>query len=686
MESISAALHSYIRGYDRDRLSRELERAEGPVDMGAVQFKASDYLQQLECCNLLWVIRGLITELSESLSDEVLFDSAVSNYKKLLGKVKELKEMIAGEAIIVTEINKQTQEFGVRIKQEMVSLLSKYLDFQDGSFRYNNKHNDVTFLEYLSWSYEFCALVEDEFLHHFGFNRLFGRELSANLGRANKLSYDGEQIVLEFGSQTTFSGFLQSIENTINFFNLFMDHNRNGEKYHLGAVKVNVSRLLMAALKERIFDSANIYSLILSKYGAGDSKTIGQLQVISELLAQDGWSRDGTCDLEFWIDDLVSYWVETLVDKKIDEIKEMAISGEFEKLEKEELCEKEAAPADEDDWNDEWDKDWDDNPDTPESPTKVAEDDGWDAWNEDWKDDKNDLGVKSLSTNSKSSNVSATVKYSSVCSWMKNLVADYYNNYEQLNSKAQSVENAEHLFKINIKKLVVCYFMVVSESYSGWVSFYTDYSKIVDDLAVKYSVNLESCHALKQRFRIRHVQQYLETIFKTIRPHEDVLFHDNGYENSVRARHSKALLRELDEVFGEINKAYVNGTGVNNVLVHEVASSMVTQVSGYLSQMLVSRSSIDSEESQILSDTLAGFLRLLVPSELPELRKIQSYQKLEQVKLVLDSGLREILDSFYDAKFFELATSELIGLVRSLFVDSSLRQSVIDEILEMRSN
>ncbi|KAG7797714.1 hypothetical protein KL929_002557 [Ogataea haglerorum] len=679
MESISTALHSYIRGYDRDRLSRELERAEEPVDTGAAQLQASDYLQQLECCNLLWVIRGLLTELSACLGDEVVFDSAVRNYKKLLSKAKDLKEMIAGEAIILTEINKQTQEFGVKIKDEMVALLPRYLSFGNDSLQYNNKHNDLTFLEYLSCSYEFCALVEDEFLHYFGFHKLFGRELSANLGRANKLSYDGEHIVLEFGRQTTFSGFLQSVENVINFFNLFMDHNRNGEKYHLGAVKLSVSKLLMAALKQRMFDSENIYSLILGKYGAGDSKTIGQLQVISELLAQDGWSRDGTCDLEFWIDDLVSYWVETLVDKKLDEIKEKVISGELEKLEKEELCEKEADPTDEDDWNDEWDKGWDENPEIPEN-------DDWDAWNEDWKDDKNDLGVKSISTNSKLSNVSSTVRYSCVCSWMKNLVADFYNNYEQLKSKAESVENAEGLFKMNIKKLVFCFFMVVSESYSSWVAFYTDYSKIVDNLADKYSVNLESCYALKQRLRIQHVQQYLETIFKTIRPHEDVLFRDNGYENSVRARHSKTLLHELDGVFGEINKAYVKGTGVNNVLVHEVASSMVAQVSGYLSQMIISRSSIDSDESQILSDTLAGFLRLLVPSELPELRKIQSYQKLEQMKLVLDSGLREILESFYDAKFFELATSELVGLLKSLFVDSSLRQSVIDEILEMRSN
>ncbi|KAH3671062.1 hypothetical protein OGAPHI_000773 [Ogataea philodendri] len=697
MDSISSALHSYVREYDVAKLARDLRRNTVTPGVANVQYQAADYLQQLECCNLLWVIKGLLSELSGSTGEDIVFDSAVSNYRKASLKIKELETLVGGETAITTEIKQRIKEYQEDITGEMKTRLGKYLSLGPDKFEYSNKVNDMTFAEYLRWSYEFCQQSEQEFLQYFGLAKRFGAELGPKLGCSVDLKYDGEQIVLTFGEEVPFSKGLSGIENIINFFNLFMDHNRGTEKYHLGSIKLAVAKVLLGYLKKEMFGSQNVYSLILGKYGADESRSVGQLEVISALLGQDGWTRDGICDLEFWLDNLVNHWVETLVDQQIDKIKDLATSGGLEKLELEEfiektpesvgIVEKPLEPAD-DEWNSEWNEDWDEGPEPPVKEEEEDDDDDWDAWNEDWKDEKNDLGVKSIVSTSKSSSTVQVVKYSGVCGWMEDLVATYYQNYLELRSKAQShsFEDVEDVFKASIKKLVVCFYMVASKSYTNWVSFYTDYSKIVDNVIAKYGVRMDTCVDLRNKVQLRRTQEYLESLFTVIHPHEAVLFHDNGFDNRLHKRHATELVAQLGDEFGRINKELVAGLAVNSLVVQEVSGSVATQICGYVSSMIISRDNIASDESQVLSELVAGLLKIVHVPELGDIHKLKNYQKLEQVKLLLDSGLRDILDSFYDARYFELATDELVGLVRSLFVDSPLRRSVIDEIEELRAS
>ncbi|GMF82637.1 unnamed protein product [[Candida] boidinii] len=109
---------------------------------------------------------------------------------------------------------------------------------------------------------------------------------------------------------------------------------------------------------------------------------------------------------------------------------------------------------------------------------------------------------------------------------------------------------------------------------------------------------------------------------------------------------------------------------------------------------LLYRKTIGDEESLILANFIQATLSYSLPTAISkhgnsddiakQLGKIQTYNKLDQIRIVLSSSLKEISNHFYDAVFYDLDTQELIGLICALFIDSPTRREVIQDIKSIR--
>jgi hypothetical protein len=95
---------------------------------------------------------------------------------------------------------------------------------------------------------------------------------------------------------------------------------------------------------------------------------------------------------------------------------------------------------------------------------------------------------------------------------------------------------------------------------------------------------------------------------------------------------------------------------------------------------IMGKISIGEDESEYLSIIISKFLHLSVVSDL----RIPNFSKISHIQFILKGHMVDIMNSFYNAEFFDLSTLELISLIDKLFADSDLKRRNIQEIREIR--
>ena len=64
---------------------------------------------------------------------------------------------------------------------------------------------------------------------------------------------------------------------------------------------------------------------------------------------------------------------------------------------------------------------------------------------------------------------------------------------------------------------------------------------------------------------------------------------------------------------------------------------------------------------------------------------IDSFNKANNVRFLLNNHLKDIIDRFYQGELFDLATGEMVNMIRSIFIQSEIRDNYINEIIEFRN-
>lgn len=752
---------NYIDNYDRDALSKELEERQDPEAasrrgsaLKEIQYKDEDYVKQLDICNKIWYLGGLIKEL-KPLEESTEADWMNIDFQASVKSLNKLRVKLA-ETIDTLQLHSQYirlfDELGTKVKEDTKKLdevihwyIDEYLKFNDGSLTYTNTVQGMTFTEFLQSCNDFAVGDDSGLTRLFNFNRLFNNWVKQVLERADQ-GYEAKLQASEVTlvkCETTFESYTLSLKAVIEFFDVFLADNEINDSWTpFQTLRAVVGKTILGSLKAKMFSEQYVYPLLLAKLNESDDPTLESINEISRLLARPGWSNDGICDIEFWMDDLISCWVSDLAGNAMDEVKEVVMKirwreyldsfkeknmvveevGEAqEKEESIEIREEEEEEAEENGWNDEWDDGWDkDEPGSPQkpgsphklaSPQKPAEsaepagedaDEGWD-WNDDW-DEKEAVTNKKEAEQEKAQRQSAvkatevpkrsTFKHTVVSDEVIKIIDAYYEHLSQLEAqvgKKKDLEDASMQFNDGTKKLLTGFFMMVNVEhhalYMSPILFYNDYSHVLTHTVAKHQVDLTSCSKMIYGVIDNLMRSLSSSPMSYVSQYSAVFFEDGYLDSSVRNRKVPEFIRRVSESYSQINREFLCYLSLNEQLVSSIYLAVTAATYNSISGRLLIRQEYGSDECDTIGQVITQVLdaTLNVDTKLADrVQKSPSYNKLEQVRLVIVSNLKEILGNFYEAKLYELDTHEIIGMIKALFVDSTKRQDVIDQILKAR--
>lgn len=726
------------------------------------QFSRHDINETVEVCNQLWVVNGLIDDYKQSTN----FTDKLKSFYRLQKKIDQIK----------SGYMPQSEVSQVKIFGELDNLLISYqTELNDTSNHKFQEYFNIREYPDIKIFPEVDGVLMNEFFkltrgllsvkinEHFNIAKIFNNLLNTAFDKFDDgFVVEMEKNVLHFEkSEYSFFGLVNSVQQVICFIDytasLICDiPEYSNFRYILG-------KTILRELRRRMFDRKNVYLLIVEKLGYDDDddngnkykvtmeqSSIAVLYKIASQLSTEGWSTDGICDLEFWIDDLITSWVDNLVDGTVDEFKILVlrlIHKEFEgELNENNLITveigddygKESAALNgqsiTNEWNNDWgkhdvweadgDKDGDgDCTDKKEVEGKLdqsdlgleleddggwdvdeeldldsiseasqkgkakIDDDDWGAWEEEVDLELDDATSRNLNK--------TTFKYSPLVLHLLKVIERYMMNYtslKELGVSEDQVEDSKALFKQGLKKLCTSYFMMIESqlftTYKNSVLFYNDFNKLLEECGRVYDIDFTNCHKMNLSFINEYVNDKILLLVKVLDDYALTIWNDDELDNGEKLEgYSKEFLirfnSQFDEVFFELSKL----SHLNKQLVVNTLITITFQVSNNICNRITCRKDISSFESNILSniiDSITQQLEQKVNTMGIKAEGIQSWTKLQQIRLVLSANLKGILDDFYDAKFYELETHELVSLIKSLFVESPQRTRTITEIQSAR--
>lgn len=879
LQKANTKLKSLVTLYDKDIIKNDISKysyrklghdsSETDIisDLNSNQLLDQKYSLQLEVLKKLWIINGLVIELSplktlkdadgsETQSDDnqnnssINFSHAVYNYIKLKLKVSELvaylktgnfmgnsiSEKDINEIRILSDLESNINEFESKIFVLIQIQFKKFIkiDNKEVSVVFSPSVDDYEFNDFLSECYDFISSSnsfdssdEDSISNLFNFNKSFVEWISnAYDEKINKnfianFNEKRTEISIDFSESDNrnlkdfnFEGTLNSTENIVNFFdkltNLIETEDENVNPS--SKLKRFILKPIMKNLKHQLFDernNENIYEIIINNLNNDannsniETNIYKKLKKLSSLLSENSWSSSGYSDIEFWIDDIINYWIGNHVDKALSSVKTLCLDLKFSKEGKsdkfknifkeleivyfkndnvqaekqpEQQQQQQAIQRDiktthkpedkKDDWNSKWTDDeddedgWgdeveieDDDEEIVKNSTKAEEikdagsedkedqDDDWDAWNEedDWnvddktgklnnkpESDSSDLGVVSLSTGKTESPASTSqilpeaknsscsneyYKTTKVVKLLLEIFDNFFIKYKELasNGKIKSTEqlkDVEELFYNEFNKICLCFFMIISQDvtkfYLNEILFFNDFCFLLDSLKDKFndSLYLNDCYKLNNQTIDKIIINNKNELYNILKPYRSYLFSDDStrFPDDVLKSETDNLLNETKQFLQHnLFKRYHDNLDefeINKQLNSTIIANIISTYHSFIIMKLLYRKTIGDEESLILANFIQSTLSYSLPTAISkhgnsdgiakQLGKIQTYNKLDQIRIVLSSSLKEISNHFYDAVFYDLDTQELIGLICALFIDSPTRREVIEDIKSIR--
>lgn len=752
--------------------SRDKIGGEPTLKLNVEQRLDVDYSMQLQLCEELKKVKNLVDRLMflNTLDKEdgeekenIDFPEIINNYVKLKVSINELIEnlQLKGKYIrIIDDIEKQLNTYQQTIEKLIQRNLENYLHFQsNSSVTYTDKVGNMKFSEYLQGCHRYTLSDDPDETRLFNFRKIFNGWTEEVLNKIENGFFAGVvenenmrkiNINVKEGSKIgTFSDYIKSVENVIRFFNRLVEYNSTTRSYdpfkHLRFV---VGKTILRSLKMEIFSDKNIYPLMSSYLKAqtderGGNGTPKELKSISDLLSQPGWSRDGMCEIEFWMDDLISTWINDLSSKAMNEQKNIVfnmINGKYKEYFEAKNIIQETINEDrtvenasernsneinneiKDDKNDDWNNAWDEQDDDKQRTEKATvvnenneeeeeEEDGWDDWGDEEEDNWiNDTkkasnaatAIGKVSDSQKPLQEQLVKSESRVLLYKRTIIADkvlevianYYKQYADLENATKDkgqLEDAYSQFRNGLKKLITCYYMLVSANmqhcYPRPILFYNDLNFIIQGVSVQYKIDLSTCFDMSYRIVDELNIENTQKVSDIVDRYASDLFEGEAADDEERRLKMDEFETNLKQTLGEIQSKLDITKSDNSKLVNSIYLNIINTLFDKISNKLLSRDEIGSDECDSLGEMINDVINMasvLLSDGFIDVRKVQSYHKLKQVKLIIVSNLKTILQDFYDAKFFELETGELIKIVKALFVDSSKRRDVIDKIHAVR--
>lgn len=646
---------------------------------------SDDALAQL---NGLWIIKGLIQEISISLNpvdepnykcDKYELQSIVNNLTKLKQKLSQSDESL----IILDSLNKSYQDLIEKTGKQLQSNFHIYFPTDD-SFVNNVLTNDIdmSYKEFIE-IFNLFETIDSSFTikssHRklqLQWDKILDRLINKN--KIITLDHQDDKYVLKvLNEKAGFKEYCESITEFMSFVNQF--NIQSFKNFFLSRISNNLTNKV----------SENINNLI----NPTNEDLIQSLFSVVKLSKESHWnlsverSLSSGADLNNKLNDLYLDWV---VDKYINRLRDLFnnefgqltkdLHDEYYSLEAEQKQINKKAEGDQnksnhvsdenkDDWN-EWDNDgWDDEEipeiDSQSDNQRQAEND----WDEDgWDDDRWDDGE--TNSNKRKGN-KAVQKISQMPSRLRDIVLEY---------KAESGKNNIQPLISALESFSTISYPSLNESFLLYNDLQTLNNSFMNEQLTKFlDINLKQC--------IQSLSNEVILILVSINlKHDDFISDSSNFDDFKLDNENESKLKLIDNWFNKMNKSKLKSTNRQNY--KRIILDVISIILNWMINSIISMDEITEYQSTKLT-TIIKIIQHIVNTNLVLVDEsnttVTAYNKLNNVLFLINNHLKDIMEMFYQGEFFDLTTAELISIIESVFIKSDLRDNYIDEILDIRN-
>lgn len=664
---------------------KELNNELSNTSLTYLNEKLTDNKKTIEYLNTLWIIRGLIHEISTLVNskeedfyekDKYELDSVVRNLLKLRQKIDQLDETI----FLVDKLNQKYNEL-LQGTSNMLVLVARLFFPKLNVFAkiIHLGESEMSYKEFLTLCDELeernSLMLTKKLKHELQVE--WDKGLLADILERNRkadLSKTDSEYKLDTSQNSdNFEDYISSLAAFMRFINLF-DH-QNFKNYFLSRISND--------LVEKI--SQNINNLV----GESNNRGLGLITSIIDLSKSLGWSLSVEKSLGVQEDlssSLRGLYIKWMSNKYIDNIRSIFTDGfesKLQALSEREFSEKISYLKDENqrrresiekDWNANFENDeWDNEEETEnvgDRPNEEADNEK-DGWNFEWEEDdwaeEFEEKPQDLPTNTKSKNT--TYKISPIPDELFGIITEY-----QQNSGNEDVR----ILTSTVAAIAGVSYPPLSHSFLLYNDlFYLNLKVKSTDLSRFLAINLGQV-----------IRTYCNEI--TVRVLSMELNYASDVSESLNERRAleKSDHNNLDLIHVWYNDlAKLNLKSTNLDLFRELIFQAFTAAINVLCKSIISIKTITEYQSSRLTKIVEFFEGLTNHALFETGISTEDFpllNKLANIRFVVNGHLRDIMDRFYQGELFDLETEELVALIKSLFVESDLRNDYTREIYEIR--
>lgn len=337
------------------------------------------------------------------------------------------------------------------------------------------------------------------------------------------------------------------------------------------------------------------------------------------------------------------------------------------------------AASDELEWNDDWGSDDDSQDFEPQQNTTNEWDDNWD---EDWDDQPEEPQPTSQTTRTRntleaprvttsSTGVSAATSevadsdeicyYKVLRSAIPGIIADLLSSFDAETEGADPATLVNAIFALALTSY---------PSLEELTLLVNDMKAVSNEFLATYS-KAEWAYACKNSFNV-----ITDIISKAELVCDDLEDGDT--------RH----LQKAEELHALISMKFETQLQRVNPRMFQLHMTQCLELINHVTLQTI----LECEEiTEYLSERFTQFLESIQSLEIDVLARIgggvvlPSSSKVQQTKFLINNHLKDIMESFYQGELYEFTTQELIGVIKSTFVASTLREQCIQDIVEIRN-
>lgn len=615
--------------------------------------------------NNLWVIKNFIKEIevsASSTSDVLLgLEFLFLDFEKLDDKIQKLNP----DLIVKFELANKYNELLDDVSQKLKDIFNQFLP---SSEKFVPTIEGIQFTEFLVWFEKFSSIndkldigeilaeykmVWESYIQGTSFKKL-------NLVNTELIIEDSDGSVLEV---------LNSILSFVQFINLLdLQSLKNTYQSNISNKLINlISKNISLLVNTNSLEYSHLVDIIKTTYASNWRLSMNLAMDNFDQKMQDlygDWLMDNFIDRLRTVYKNADFTTINEIKWHVDSKRLDVVEGKIGNMEKKiaRAMSSQLVSKANNDWDSNWDDNWEeDHPQAPNEPALQEEQDDEDGWGNDWNDWDEDeeqpkpetRQEKTIAKDSESvSTISTTINISQVPHEVVEILNDF-----QIESTAK------------IDPLVSTILSLSSISYPSIASsflIYNDLQYLSKNTGSEKINKFAESMIYKRKNEIS--SQLIEILFKI---HEE---NDNT-----------SIIEHIDSWFEKLYSTDLRQT--NFLKFKDFVHFAIDFCANWLTNLILSVEEITEEKADNMTSLISKFFEVFKNqlSSIDETENLESMNKLDNIRFLINNHLVQIIERFYQGEFYNITTEELVGMIKSCFIKSELRDNYINEIVEFRN-